>query len=139
MSEPAINGNGSRRKGLLLLGVVFILGLACGSALTFIGVRTVLPVLPDRPVRPGGGPHHMGAMEQFRDLDLDPDQEAQIREIIDRSRGEVRGVLEKSRADIRAILTDEQREKFDEMRHRRPMRGRRRGPGWGPPPPPPPE
>ncbi len=50
MSEPALsgNGNGSRRRGLLLVGVVFILGLVCGSALTVIGVRTVLPVFPDR-------------------------------------------------------------------------------------------
>jgi Spy/CpxP family protein refolding chaperone len=129
MSEPALNGsgNGSRRRGLLLVGVVFLLGLVCGSALTVIGVRTVLPRFPDRP---GGGPPPMArGMERLvMQLDLDAEQRAEIREIFERNRGEIHRILRESGAEIRAVLTEEQREKFDELRRqRRPMR-RPRGP-----------
>jgi Spy/CpxP family protein refolding chaperone len=130
MTEPALGGtaNGSRRRGLLLVGVVFLLGLVCGSALTVIGVRTVLPGFP--PGRPGGEPPPMarGMEGLVMRLDLDAEQRTQIREIFERNRGEIHRILRESGAEIRAILTEEQREKFDEMRrHRRPMR-RRRGP-----------
>lgn len=130
MSEPALGGaaNGSRRRGLLLVGVVFLLGLVCGSALTVIGVRTVVPRFPDRPG--AGRPHIARGMEGLvMRLDLDAEQRTQIREIFERNRGEIHRILEESGAEIRAILTEEQREKFDEMRRqRRPPMGRRRGP-----------
>ena len=128
MSEPTLSGavNGSRRRGLLLVAVVFLLGLVCGSALTVIGVRSAMPGFPER--RGDRHPPMARGMERLvMQLNLDAQQRAQMHEIFDRSRGEVHRVLEKSGAEIRAILTEEQREVFDEMRRQRRPARRRRG------------
>jgi hypothetical protein len=136
--------NGSKRKGILLILVVFILGLICGSALTVIGARSVtrrpLPV-PDGP-RPG----NRGIERLVEELDLDDDQRRKVREVMTRSQEQIRRVFDESRAEIRELLTEEQRDRFDEMRRERGPRKHRRGPdrgfGRGPrpegPPPPPP-
>ena len=129
--------NGSRRQGLLLIGVVFLLGLVCGSALTVIGVRTVLP---QRLHRIGGPPPTDGAERILRRLDLEPGQRRQVAEILERRGEEIHQIFQESGNEIREILTEEQQGKFDEMR-RRHERGpmRRRHPGARPEHPPPPE
>lgn len=141
--------NGSRRRGMILVLVVFILGLVCGAALTIIGIRSVGPRRlagqPDgRPVEMRRGFEHMAD-----ELGLDEDQRVAIREIFDRSRIEMRKVTRESSQEIREILTEEQRQKFDRLRERRGGPGRHRRPGrdgrrepplpGDPPPPPPPE
>jgi len=138
--------NGSRRKGVLLILVVFILGLICGSALTVIGARSVMrrPFLVPEGPRPGT----RGVERLAEELNLGDDQRRQVREVMARSQEEIRRVFEESRGEIREILTQEQREKFDEMRRERGPRMRRSRPGRGfgrgprpegPPPPPPAE
>jgi len=147
-STPAENG--SRRRGLVLVLVVFILGLVCGAALTIIGVRSVAP----RPFQghPDGrrGEMRRGFEHMAEELGLDEDQRRAIREIFERSRREMQEVTRESGEEIREILTEEQREQFDRMRERRGPPNRRRRPGRGgrerppssedlPPPPPPDE
>jgi hypothetical protein len=141
--------NGSRRRGLVLVLVVFILGLVCGAALTIIGIRSVGPRrLPGHPdARPAEMRRGFDRMNE--ELGLDQDQRIAVREIFERSRGEIRKITRESGEEIREILTEEQRTKFDRMRDRRGAPGRHRQPGRdgrgerplreGPPPPPPPE
>jgi Spy/CpxP family protein refolding chaperone len=132
--------NGSRRRGLVLVLVVFVLGLVCGAALTIIGIRSVGPrpfaTPPDGPPR---GEMRRGFERMSVELGLTEDQQREIRAIFERSREEIHEITRESGDAIRELLTEEQRAKFDEMRrHRRPMGGRR-GPGHRgreePPPP----
>lgn len=138
--------NGSRRRGLVLVLVVFILGLVCGAALTIIGIRSVGP--RRSPGHPDGRSADMrrGFDRMDELLGLDEDQRIAVREIFERSRGEIRQITRESGEEIREILTEEQREKFDRMRDRRGAPGRHRRPGRdgrggrplpGDPPPPP--
>lgn len=141
--------NGSRRRGLVLVLVVFILGLVCGAALTIIGVRSVGP--RRFPGHPDGRPAEMrGGFDRMNEeLGLNEDQRIAVREIFERSRGEIRQITRESGEEVREILTEEQREKFDRMRDRRGAPGRHRQPGrdgrrerplrGDPSPPPPPE
>ena len=141
--------NGSRRRGMVLVLVVFILGLVCGAALTIIGMRSVGP--PRSPGHPDGRPAEMrrGFERMADELDLSEEQRRAIREIFKRSRHEIQQVTKESGEEIRQLLTEEQREEFDRMRERRGAPGHRRRPGRGdrekppapgdPPPPPPPE
>ena len=147
--ETAPVENGSRRRGMVLVLVVFILGLICGSALTIIGVRSV--GIRRSPGGPEGRPVEMrrGIERMADELDLSEDQRRAIREIFRRSREEIHQITKDSREEIHALLTEEQREKFDQMRERRGAPGHRRRPGRGgrgmppepgdSPPPPPPE
>jgi hypothetical protein len=141
--------NDSRRRGLVLVLVIFILGLVCGAALTIIGIRSVGP---GRPVGyPDGRPVEMrrGFERMTEELGLNEDQRVAIREIFERSRKQIGEITRVSGDQIREILTEEQRQKFDRMRDRRGRPGRHRRPdrdGRGerpsrgdPPPPPPPE
>jgi uncharacterized membrane protein len=141
--------NGSRRRGMVLVLVVFILGLVCGAALTIIGMRSVGP--RRSPGGPDGRRAEMGrGFERMaNELDLSDDQRRAIREIFQRSREEMHQITKDSGEDIRELLTEEQREKFDQMRERRGATEHRRRPGRGgrgkppapgdPLPPPPPE
>ena len=141
--------NGSRRRGLVLVLVVFILGLVCGAALTIIGIRSVVPRRTAG--HPDGRPAEMrrGFDRMVEELDLNEDQRLAIREIFDRSRNDIRQITRESGEEIREILTEDQREKYDRMRERRGGPGHRRRPGRGGrgqspspedlPPPPPPE
>jgi len=132
----------SRTRGFLLLSVVFLLGVICGGAVVFIGIRTILP---PKPIERGPGGGHMAQLAS--DLDLDEEQKEQIGEILDESRTGIHTIMDESRDRIREILRPDQRELFDQMgakrRHgpgrRRQGFGRRRGPAPEDPPPPPPE
>ena len=123
--------NGSRRRGMVLVLVVFILGLVCGAALTIIGIRSVGPRRP--PGGPDGRPAEMrrGFERMAELLDLSDDQRRAIREIFQRSREEMRQITKDSGEEIRELLTEEQREKFDQMRERRGATEHRRRPGRG--------
>ena len=101
----------TRKKGFLLLAVVFLLGIVCGGALVFIGTRTLVPN-----ERRGGRLHPDGGIQ--RQLDLDEEQSEKIRAILDETRGEIETISRESRGRIREVLTPEQLEKFDEMRSR---------------------
>ncbi len=135
-SAPA-TPTATRKKGFLLLGVVFLLGVVCGGALVFIGVRTLVPRGPRH-----GGPHPIEGIS--RHLDLNEKQAEKIRAILDETRHEIDVISLESRDRIREVLTPEQLEKFDEMRsrfRRGPRRRHRdspepRAPRDAPPPPP---
>lgn len=126
----------TRKRGFLLLAVVFLIGVVCGGALVFIGVRTLVPRVPRH-----GGPHPIEDIA--RHLDLDDKQTAKIRAILDETREQIDTISLVSRDRIREVLTPEQLEKFDEMRSRMRRGPRRRhresrgqhGTGEGPPPP----
>jgi uncharacterized membrane protein len=140
--------NGSRRRGLVLVLVVFILGLVCGAALTIIGVRSLTP--RRLAGHPDGrrGEIRRGFEHMAGELGMDEDQRRAVREVFERSRREMQEISRESGEEIREILTEEQREQFDRMRERRRSPNRRRRPGRGgrerppssedlPPPPPP--
>ncbi|MDH3283209.1 MAG: periplasmic heavy metal sensor [Acidobacteriota bacterium] len=130
-----------RKKGLLLLFTIFLIGLICGAALLFMGARLAghlhgwrMGPIEHRPPDPIG---HL-----TRELDLDADQIERAREILDQSRREMHEALEQTHAELLELLTPEQRERFDRLRSRH-RRGRGGGHGMGrpphlrPPPPPP--
>lgn len=139
-----------RAQGVSLLVVTFVVGALVGMA--FERLRTPRPdLLPGREpglgmMRPFG-PDRLPPM--FEELDLTAEQQAQIRDIIERSKPRteelldsmlpsLRAVTDSVRDEIHAVLTPEQAVKLDslmaDMRGR--FRGMRRGPwepGQGPP------
>jgi hypothetical protein len=138
MGEPALHP--SKRKGVLLIGVVFVLGMICGAALFVMGQRSVGFRRP-----PGPPPGH--PLDRLsRELNLDDAQREEIRTILDGQRARLDAVLEDSRHAIRAVLRPDQQERFDDLRPPRPG-GPEEHPGhpppghpppFGAPPPPPP-
>jgi len=123
--------NGSRRRGLTLMLVVFVLGLVCGSALSVIVIRSVLPASPMLPRHAGAfGAGDPGFEHMAEQLGLNEEQRRRMREELDGTRLEVHRLLEESGERIRSLLDEEQRRKFDEMRQHRGMR--RRQPPRGP-------
>ena len=139
-----------RAQGVTLLVVTFVVGALAGMA--FERLRIPRPDLP--PGRDPGlgmmrpfGPDRLPPM--FGELDLTAEQQAQIRDIIERSRPRteelldsmlpsLRAVTDSVRDEIHAVLTPEQAVKLDslmaDMRGR--FRGMRRSPwerGQGPP------
>lgn len=112
MSDPVQ----ARRTGMLALLAAFALGMITGASLLHLGRP-----LPHRP--PGEPP----VVHLKRVLDLTPEQEAEIRGVLDQGRGEFRARADATRERIRGVLTPDQRERFDAMR-----------PPPPPPPPPPP-
>ena len=112
----------ARSKGLMLIAVVFLLGMICGASLFYLGQRSVLVGQAMRPPQargfggPPGGEHHERAMERIsKELGLDPEQRQQITTILRESRMRVHRVVEDSRAEIGELLTDEQKQKLDEL------------------------
>jgi Spy/CpxP family protein refolding chaperone len=124
-------GPGSWRATLSVIAV-FALGVVFGAALTFAIARHARPGPPG----PGPfGPRHGGPMpveRMTRELDLDADQQAKVRAILERRHETMRGFLDETHREIREILRPDQREKFDRMRPPGPPPG-----GPGPPGPPP--
>ncbi|HKQ60295.1 MAG TPA: hypothetical protein VJS92_03355 [Candidatus Polarisedimenticolaceae bacterium] len=107
-------GSAGAARGFLGVGIVFALGVVFGAALAVVVLHFAPggPRFGPGPPFPGGG--HGGPMEHMvRELDLDPQQEEQIRAIIERSQGEVHAVLERTHEQIRPLLRPEQQEKFD--------------------------
>ena len=113
----------SKTKGALLLLAVFVLGLICGGSGMIIGLRLMRP--GPMPMPAPGTPPQARFVEI---LDLDADQEEQVRTILDRSRTQVFDVMQESRGEIREILREDQLEKFDRLGSRI-FDGSRRGRG----------
>lgn len=123
-------GGSERTRGLLLLGVVFLLGMVCGAALFYLGQRSMTPSRPAGPWR--AGPHPGDLLDRLsRDLDLDPDQRRKIEAIIEEHHAHMRKLLEDGRSEIRDILRPDQQKIFDAIHHDGPGHH-----GWheGPPP-----
>ena len=119
-------------QAALVLAATFVLGAISGAG--FLHWSHGPP--------PGPPPH--GGPIPVDELDLTPAQHERVRAILDAHRPEVEAVLDESRprleqindrvvAQVREVLTEEQRERLDELRARRGPP--RRGPP-GPPPPP---
>ncbi len=106
----------SRAGATLLLIATFTLGMIAGAASLHIARFAVGP--PPGPPPPPGG--RLGAVLE-RELGLDADQAARVREILADSRERMRDEVEASRKRIRELLTPEQRERFDTMGPRDPM------------------
>jgi uncharacterized membrane protein len=108
----------SRRRGLLLLGVVFLLGAVSGASLAVIGVRAGLPLPPVA---------EPGVRRLATRLQLDAEQRREVREILLRQRARMREIVEESRDEIRGLLDEEQQRIFDRLRgpDRRPGQGRK--------------
>lgn len=146
----------ARTKAALLALGIFALGLVCGATLErwFMFGRPRPPGGPfsrdDRSFRGAPSPERM--LRRFgRDLDLTPEQQEQIRQILEESReamlkvrrdvhGRFEALSRNTRIKIRDILTPEQQKEYDELterfRHRmeREWGRRRRPPPPGGPP-----
>jgi Spy/CpxP family protein refolding chaperone len=107
-------------SGLIVLGTFLAGGLAGVGLAHSLGPRLFL--------------HHPGAPPFVRELDLSPEQDAKVREVLERHRHELDAVERAMKSEMRAVLTPEQQKKFDEMEARRP-RGPPRRLGLPPPPP----
>ena len=88
--------------GLIL---VFMLGAASGSLTTYMAARAHFITFS------GGGPHmkeEVLVKRLTRQLDLDGQQQVQIKSIIHETRGKIRQIRQKARPEIEAQLTDSQ-------------------------------
>jgi hypothetical protein len=137
MDEPLATPE--RSRGLLLLGVVFVLGLVCGGTLFYLGQRSLFP---SRFGWAGpGGPHSGGGLDRLtRELSLDAEQRKKIETILDGRRGRMQQFLDEGRSEIRAVLRPDQQAIFDKMpRDHGGRHGWRSEPPPGPPGIPPPD
>jgi Spy/CpxP family protein refolding chaperone len=113
-------------RNTLSVLAIFAMGVVFGLAIGFAVVHHFRPGPPG----PGGGPfgpRHGGPVpveRMTRELDLDAEQQAKVREILERGHERMRGFLDETRDEIREVLRPDQRERFDRMRPP------------GPPPPP---
>lgn len=105
-------------KGVFAVAAVFALGVVFGVALMVtldhlgphFGFGRMVP-------RHGGGPGGPGMIGHLaKELDLDADQQAKIKVILERTHGTVRETLDAARREIRALLRPDQQEKFDRIR-----------------------
>jgi Spy/CpxP family protein refolding chaperone len=123
------NPSRTRHEAAVLVFVVFLLGLLVGGVGSHLwGQR----VWGGRQERAGhGGPHSTARIvnEFTRELQLTPDQQTEIGEIIDQTRGQVRAlyrpldakheeIRQQGRDRIRAVLTPGQLPKFDAFMQR---------------------
>lgn len=117
----------ARLLGLALLVTTFLVGTLAGAAFS----RALVAREPAPPPVPGWhchGPHGgKKGSAIFDQLDLTPQQRAQVDRIMERRRAEtaafwerdgarLRGIVDSTRAEIRAVLTPEQREKYERLR-----------------------
>ena len=131
MSKTEVPGN-IRLWAAVVLSAVFVIGAACGAALWHVLAR------PNQPP-----PMMMGPIP-IHELDLTPDQKEKAHAIFETYRPEIDAVLEDSFPKVRAvidkvdkdlmdILTDEQKERFKEIKSRRPDGPGGMAPGGMPP------
>ncbi len=133
----------NRTKAVFWIIFVFLAGSFVGGALSFVLIRPAYFHAgggPDRrpPAREPGQPRRNGSRFLQRldqALDLDPDQEIQVRQIVETTRKTFREAAEEAarmhreirkqaRNQIRALLRPEQVEKYDEMTRRKDRRFR---------------
>jgi Spy/CpxP family protein refolding chaperone len=112
----------------LLIAVVFALGAVTGGSLDRVYMAKRSPLSNDNPNRPRG-PHRM--VERLKsDLNLNDDQVAKVKTILEESRkefppsrfAECPGVAQsraRARARIREVLTPEQQKRYDEINAQR--------------------
>lgn len=100
-----------KRRGILLLLSVFLLGMICGAALLVVGHQFVNVYPCDG--RSGCDP----CLDWFADeFGLDAQQKVEVQMILETHREEMITSFERIREAIRAVLNVEQQKKFDEMR-----------------------
>ena len=141
----------NRTRAVFWIIFVFLAGSFVGGVLTHVLIRPAhfhAGGGPDqRPsVREPGKPRRNGSrfvQRLDRALDLDPDQETRILQIVETTRNRFREaadeasrmhreIRKQARNQIRALLRPEQAAKYDEMTRRKDRRfreGKRRGPG----------
>ena len=118
-----MDANQGSRKAFLLVLLVFALGIALGAVGTYVVTTRVLAARPQLNTVPN-------RVALFtRDLDLNPDQQKEIQEILTQTRAryaeihshadpEYEKARHEGREKIRQILTPEQRPKFEDMLRR---------------------
>jgi len=148
-------------KVSLIIVIVFLVGFFTGTGVVATFLYINRPPLPfDRPPEdsPPPGPPGMILEKMTRALDLTPDQQEKVQNILDRTRDKMMVLREKNRPafkrifqqsqkEIAAVLNPGQKDKFDRLRKRLKQqfekRGERRRPprpgpknrgGFGPPP-----
>jgi Spy/CpxP family protein refolding chaperone len=129
-----MDASNESRKAVLLVFLVFVLGIALGG----LGVYVVTTrVHAARPQATAHNPANTMAMFT-RDLNLTPDQQKQIHDILSDTRAhyavlhdkfdpEYERVRQEGRDRIRQLLTPEQRPKFEDLLHRIDEDRRKRG------------
>ena len=128
----------SRSKAILWVGFIFLMGGLFGAALSH--------VLSHHSVWCGGGPfmHPRPSRQQVLEriskrLDLDPGQQSQLQQILERSRERYHSANEETKElytrvrqstleEIRAILRREQLQQFEDFVRRHEKRRRKRSP-----------
>jgi Spy/CpxP family protein refolding chaperone len=118
-----MNASKGSRKAFLLVLLVFALGIALGALGTYVVTTRVLAARPQLNTVPN-------RVAQFtRDLDLNPEQQKRIQEILTETRAryaeihsqadpEYEKARHEGREKIREILTPEQRPKFEDLLRR---------------------
>ena len=103
-----------RSRSLFAVILVFALGTIFGAALT-VGVILHLPFVRAFIHHRADGRDPARIERLIRDLDLDPEQEAKLRAIVERIHGDMNEILERSRREVRAFLRPDQQMKFDRI------------------------
>jgi len=115
-SPPARRG---RTRTLLLMLAVFLCGGVCGGGLTVAAVaRGVRDVVRHPEQLPERTAHRL-----TQRLDLTPEQQAQVRSILEQHHQSMRPAIGRQmramRAEIEAVLTSEQKQRWESMFERR--------------------
>lgn len=114
-------------KVSLIIVIVFLVGFFTGTGVvaTFLYINKPLMHFDGPPPPPPG----MIMEKMTRDLDLTPDQQEKVQEIMDRTRDKMmalreknrpkfKSILQQSQQEIAAVLDSGQKEKFDRMQKR---------------------
>lgn len=102
----------SRGRGALMLASIFILGMASGGALFYLGQRSAAP----GGFGAGPGLHPASPVEHLsRQLDLDESQREQVGELLEDLRRRMDHAMEECHGEIRSLLRPEQQEIFDQF------------------------
>src|ERR1700730_5598759 len=118
--RETMNASKGSRKAFLLVVLVFALGIALGAVGTYVVTTRVLAARPQL----NSVPNRVAMFT--RDLDLNPEQQKQIQEILTETRAryaEIHGqadpeyeqARQAGREKIRQVLTPEQRPKFEDL------------------------